>query len=80
MSLEERGLKVPGDISVAGFDGDTLGEYTAPRLTTMIQNTQEIGSTAGLLLLRKLAGEKLSEVIRIPPSLVIRSSCRGIAE
>ncbi|MDR1747698.1 MAG: LacI family transcriptional regulator [Spirochaetaceae bacterium] len=77
-ALEERGLMVPGDISVAGFDGDELGEYITPRLTTMTQNTQEIGSAAGLLLLRKLAGEKLSEVTRIPPSLIIRSSCRGI--
>ena len=36
-ALRDRGLRVPEDVSVMGFDGLTLGSYLVPQLTTVIQ-------------------------------------------
>ena len=76
-ALREAGLAVPGDVSVVGFDGDRLGEYVSPSLTTMRQDAVEIGVKAAELLLKKLSSPEDREagIIRLPAELVIRSSC-----
>ena len=49
--IRARGMEIPGDISVTGFDGiDVLSQYE-PRLTTVKQNTDEIGRVAANQLL-----------------------------
>lgn len=53
-TLREMGIRVPEDISVAGFDGLELGEMIQPRLTTMMQNTRRIGSEAALKCIQML--------------------------
>ncbi len=78
-AVEERGLSIPDDISLIGFDGDESGMYTSPALTTMWQNTEEIGSRAAMLLLQKFAGEDVPELIKIPARLLERGSCRKVA-
>ncbi|MCI1244569.1 MAG: LacI family transcriptional regulator [Bacilli bacterium] len=42
-AIREEGLRCPNDISVTGFDGIFSGQVTSPRLTTVKQNTEEIG-------------------------------------
>lgn len=50
--LRARGLDVPGDISVAGYDGiDILSQYE-PRITTVVQNKRKLGGIAGRQLIR----------------------------
>lgn len=49
-----RGLKIPDDISVTGFDNISLVELTIPRLTTVQQPIQEMGSIAASLLLEQM--------------------------
>ena len=41
--LEKMGLSIPGDVSVAGYDGVPMGQVLQPRLTTYRQNAEEIG-------------------------------------
>lgn len=53
-TLREMGLRVPEDISVAGFDGLEIGEMIHPRLTTMMQNTRRIGNEAALKCIQML--------------------------
>jgi LacI family transcriptional regulator len=77
-ALNEAGLRVPRDMSIAGFDGDPLGEYVSPPLTTMRQNSVLIGKTAAELLLKRLSGEESPELTRIPAELVLRSSCLSL--
>jgi DNA-binding LacI/PurR family transcriptional regulator len=50
------GLRVPEDLSVAGFDGIVLGEELTPALSTIVQPSVEIGRRSVELLVQALAG------------------------
>ena len=54
-----RGLRVPEDLSVVGFDDTQLARFCAPPLTTVRQPLQEMGGVALRTALRLVAGEKL---------------------
>jgi DNA-binding LacI/PurR family transcriptional regulator len=56
-ALREAGLHVPGDVSVAGFDGTELAKHARPSLTTMAVPLYEIGATGVKLLARRLKKE-----------------------
>jgi len=77
-ALEESGLSIPTDVSLVGFDGDDLGLYTTPRLTTMWQNSEQIGIMTAQMLLKRFSGEELPEMIHIPARLIERESCRRL--
>ncbi len=57
-SLRSLGFRVPDDVSVAGFDGISLGEWLTPALTTVVQPTHEIADTAFGLLKSLIDGER----------------------
>ncbi|RRA50321.1 LacI family transcriptional regulator [Acidipila sp. EB88] len=73
-ALHEAGLNVPRDVSIVGFDDIQSAAYQVPSLTTIRQPLQEMGSVAARLLLRKLAGESLSDVVTLRPELIVRES------
>jgi len=56
--MERQGLRIPEDISVAGYDGIYLSEVLHPRLTTLIQDTDGIGSQVIRMLLRAIEKPK----------------------
>lgn len=60
--IRERGLRIPDDISVVGYDGIELAMITEPKLTTMCQDTATIG---------RIAAEKLIELIEYPRTALI---------
>ncbi|GAB7189576.1 LacI family DNA-binding transcriptional regulator [Kineococcus sp. NUM-3379] len=76
--LEEarrRGLRVPGDLSVVGFDGTDLTENTHPRLTSVAQPLREMGRTALRTVVRLADGEELeSHHVELATTLVVRDS------
>ncbi|MBQ9123872.1 MAG: LacI family DNA-binding transcriptional regulator [Lachnospiraceae bacterium] len=49
-AIKERGLNIPEDISVAGYDGIRVGRHIEPQLTTLRQDTKLIGEKAGEFL------------------------------
>lgn len=55
-AIGDRGLTVPGDVSVMGFDGIELGQYLTPQLTTIRQNAGRIATRGVELLLSQIAG------------------------
>lgn len=63
-AARERGLRVPDDLSVIGFDGVERGELLAPQLTTVRQPLAEMGRTAVELLLRLLERKSI-EALRV---------------
>lgn len=50
-AIHDRGLRVPEDISVMGFDGIELGRYLTPQLTTIRQHKEQIASRSVEILL-----------------------------
>jgi DNA-binding LacI/PurR family transcriptional regulator len=74
-ALQESGRRVPGDVSVVGFDDIPEAPYFLPPLTTVRQDFDELGSRSVRLLLRMIeAGEQLPSGPRVPPELVVRGS------
>ena len=73
-ALHDAGLRVPADVSIMGFDDIQAAAYVVPSLTTIRQPLQQMGSEAASLLLKKLAHEKMSDVVKMDPELIIRES------
>ena len=67
-AIKERGLRIPEDISVAGYDGIYVSQIIEPRLTTIEQDTREIGKVSAEKLIRLIENPKttLIEKIVIP--------------
>ena len=73
--LAERGLRVPQDLSVAGFDDIFAAATSRPPLTTVRQATALAGERAAELLLARINGAQEAGIkICLPTELVIRSS------
>jgi len=69
-----RGLRVPDDVSVVGFDDYALSAHTAPPLTTVRVEYDVFGRAAAELLLAHIAGEEPPEVPVAGATLVVRGS------
>ena len=75
-AIRDRGLRVPGDVAVIGFDDFDWADMFEPRLTAMVQPCADIGRTAARLLsLRIDATHGEPRILRLKPRFVIRNSC-----
>jgi GntR family transcriptional regulator, arabinose operon transcriptional repressor len=73
------GIKVPDDVSIAGFDDLDFASYLTPPLTTVKQSFGHIGQLATELIFKRIVDrDKKAEKVLIPVKLVIRQSCRSI--
>ena len=72
-ALRERGLAVPDDVRLVGFDDLPIARQTVPPLTTIRQDIAAGARGLVQLLLRRLAGEETESLI-LPPQLMIRQS------
>jgi LacI family transcriptional regulator len=71
----ERGLRVPGDLSVVGFDDLELSRVVTPRLTTVRQPLEEMARMGAELLLRLIDGREIDTLhVELATELVVRSS------
>ena len=70
----ERGVRVPKDLSVVGFDGLAAGALAWPSLTTVAQPTRDMGRVACRLLFETIAEPTRAERIQFRMSLVARES------
>lgn len=73
-TLHSAGLRVPRDISVAGFDDIEFAAVAEPSLTTIHQPRRELGQAAAAALVGLLSDQSTPRRIRLPTSLVIRGS------
>ena len=67
--LADHGLRVPDNLSVVGFDGTELCDYTQPRLTSIEVPLNAIGAAGVQNLLRQIAGEKPPQATQLPTRL-----------
>jgi DNA-binding LacI/PurR family transcriptional regulator len=73
----QSGFKIPGDLSITGFDDCELASFTSPNLTTIRQPKDEMGRQAIDLLFAQMRGEAIpseSMYIEVMPELVVRES------
>lgn len=74
----ERGIEVPAQWSVAGFDDQPLSAYVTPALTSVAFPADELGREAGRLLADLISGDRdaaeLPAVTVLPVSLAVRAS------
>jgi DNA-binding LacI/PurR family transcriptional regulator len=73
--LMERGIKIPDQIVVAGFDDIEESKYVNPSLTTSRQPFYEMGSQAMEMMLALLEGKRITGQTLFPTRLMIRHSC-----
>lgn len=75
-ALAEKGLDVPGDVAIIGYDDVTLASHTSPPLTTIRQDLA-LGATLMVdRLLRRIEGEDVGSAL-VPPELIVRGSTVG---
>uniref|UniRef100_A0AAU1UKW1 Substrate-binding domain-containing protein n=1 Tax=Streptomyces sp. NBC_00119 TaxID=2975659 RepID=A0AAU1UKW1_9ACTN len=74
-TLRERGVGVPTDVAVVGYENwDTMALASRPPLTTIDMNLAEIGCIAALELLQAIEAEPRPGVHTVPCRLIVRES------
>ncbi len=76
-AVHERGLCVPEDISIIGYDGIEMGHYLTPQLTTIRQQKENIALRSLNLLLRSMEGSPADHIVT-PFELIPGESVRAI--
>jgi DNA-binding LacI/PurR family transcriptional regulator len=81
-AARDRGLNIPGDIAIVGFDNVPLSAFTTPPLTTVEQPTAEQGRRAAEMLLERIEGKVEGEhrEVSFDCRLIVRASTQTPAE
>jgi len=79
-ALADHGVKIPEDISLAGFDDFTLAAYLNPPITVVNRPTWEMGMVAANMLLESIQNrnerkEETEKGVVLPTNLILRKSC-----
>ena len=77
-AIQDSGRRVPEDISVTGFDGIELAQFSIPRITTIKQDTQHIATRSVELLIKHIHYNLKSEHDIAPHSLIEGESVRTL--
>lgn len=63
--IREMGLRIPQDISIAGYDGISMSRHIEPQLTTLVQDTERIGAEAAKKLISRIENPKSTLVEQV---------------
>ncbi|PSW05212.1 substrate-binding domain-containing protein [Photobacterium lipolyticum] len=79
-TASKKGISVPDDISIVGYDDIKLAQYITPSLTTIHQPKHRLGQQAVDTLLDKIKTKRVSnQVIQLEPTLVERDSVKAVS-
>jgi diguanylate cyclase (GGDEF)-like protein len=73
--LQKNGIRIPEDVSIAGFDNILRCNNVKPKLTTVKQPIVEMSVTAVEVALSIIRGEKVEKTIYLPAEPIFRESC-----
>lgn len=76
-AIRDRGLRIPEDVAVVGFDDLPLAQYTSPPLTTVRQPLNDMAAHAVRVLIEQIRGQGPTASVRLPARLVVRASSGG---
>ena len=71
--LQDRGLEVPDQVKLIGFDDSMIAQTARPGLSSIRQDVVALGEAAGTLMIAQLNGEDVEPVI-LPTELIVRAS------
>jgi LacI family transcriptional regulator len=74
-ALAQRGIRVPQDVAVTGFDDVPVARHLRPPLTTVRQPMQELGAKAFEVLYSRISAAGGEPEIVLPVQLIVRESC-----
>lgn len=74
-ALDARGIRVPEEVSIVGFDDSEEARFTTPPLTTINQQVEAQSATAATFLLSRLALKKTQAIAPLQTMVVLRQSC-----
>lgn len=77
-ALQEAGKRVPEDVSVMGFDGLPIGNFTVPKLATVCQSVEELAQRSLRLLMDNIQGRCQAQHETVPVCLEWKESARRI--
>lgn len=79
-AFRERGLNIPEDISIVGFDDIELCDHVEPRLASIRVPKEELGAAALRILSRAIKeGNQTTSTVLVQPTLVPRESTRSLS-
>ena len=78
-ALSERGIRIPADLSIIGFDDILQAKYTCPPLTTIHIPKYEQGEESARMLIRKIKGKDVRNTT-LRTDLIIRGSVKGLSK
>ena len=80
-ALKEKGVRIPQDVAIVGFDDTNLCNYVSPPLTSIRQSAEEMGKVAARILMELIKGSSTIRRYVFSPTLVVRqSSCRSASK
>ncbi|MEI8673485.1 substrate-binding domain-containing protein [Vibrio sp. SA48] len=78
-AAHEKGIRIPEDVSIMGYDDIHIARFMSPALTTVHQPKYRLGKVAVETLLKKLEKETLEpQVVQLDPTLVVRKSVKNL--
>lgn len=76
-ALRDRGIDVPGQVAIIGFDNwNVMTDATRPPLSSIDMNLSALGHEAGRLLVDMIGGDTIRGIRRLPCTLVVRQSTK----
>lgn len=81
-AIQMKGLRIPDDISIVGYDNIELASLVKPALTTVEQPTYEIGKSAAELVVSRIRDSRKSahHTVLLPTKLIVRNSVKKLIE
>lgn len=76
--FQERGINVPKDVSIIGFNDTIISQYTTPPLTAIRVHIEYLGEVAVELIDELIKGREYSKKVIIPSEFILRNSVKKI--
>lgn len=79
-AIKQRGIIMPDEISIAGFDDMGFTAYLTPSLTTVLRPVEEMSREGAQILLNKIENENIEElgIINLDTKMIIRDSIKKV--